>query len=126
VSLKKELADGEVDNIISLLVYNEDLSAQEAADITIDMIQQSYQRFRTAIKQLRVATYKEDPSIQRDVNKWIDACIDILVGKIAWSLHTPHYINRTAFDGETGGKIEILYDMATLLMRCSQCIHLPL
>lgn len=108
VSLKKELADGEIDNIISLLVYNEDLSAQEAADIIIDMIQQSYQRFRTAIKQLRFATHKEDPSIQRDVNTWIDACMDILVGNIAWSLHTPRYIDRTAFNGETGGTFEIL------------------
>jgi hypothetical protein len=99
VSLQKELAGGEVDNIVPILVYNDNCTAQEAVDKAVDMIKQSYRDFCAAVRHLKAAVVREQSQVTDDVDTLIDACMDVMVGNVAWSMHTPRYISRDAFNG---------------------------
>jgi hypothetical protein len=54
-SLKKELAAMEMDNIVPLLVYHHDLSAQEAVDMALEILAKSWEDFCAAESRLRDA-----------------------------------------------------------------------
>jgi hypothetical protein len=96
-SLKKELKADEVDNIIPILVYHHNVSAQEAVDMTVQILEGSYKAFTAAVERLRCTVDAESEDVKRDVEVWVDACVDMLVGNVAWSLAIPRYLPRTAF-----------------------------
>lgn len=105
-SLKKELKADEVDNIIPILVYHHNISAQEAVDMTVKILEDSYKTITAAIGRLESTVDAESDHIKRDVRVWVDACVDMLVGNVAWSLAIPRYLPRTAFsDGNLGFEI---------------------
>ncbi|KAF2827090.1 terpenoid synthase [Ophiobolus disseminans] len=102
-SLKKELKANEVDNIIPILVFHHDISAQEAVDMTIEILDKSYREFLSAVECLKDAVSGEDEDVKRDFQIWVDACVDMLVGNVAWSLTIPRYLPRSALDDAGSG-----------------------
>lgn len=103
VSLKKELKADEVDNIIPILVYHHNISAQDAVNVTLEMLKESYKSFNAAVERLERAVDAESKEVKRDVEILVDACVDTLVGNVTWSLAIPRYLPRTAFsDGSLG------------------------
>jgi type II secretory pathway predicted ATPase ExeA len=105
-SLKKELKADEVDNIIPILVYHHNISAQDAVNMTIKMLEESYKSFNAAVERLERAVDAESKEVKRDVEILVDACVDLLVGNVAWSLATRRYLPRTAFsDGSSGFEV---------------------
>jgi cytochrome c556 len=95
-SLKKELKADEVDNIIPILVYHHNISAQEAVNMAIKDLEKSYKTFTAAVERLKSAVDAEPEDVRRDVNVWVDACVDLIVRNVAWSLAVPRYLPRAA------------------------------
>jgi hypothetical protein len=107
-SLKKELKAGDVDNIIPLLVYHRNISAQEAVDMAVKSLEESFGTYTAAVERLRHTVNAESEDVKRDVEVWVDACVDMLIGNGAWSLATPRYLPRSAFsDGSSGFEITL-------------------
>jgi 5-epi-alpha-selinene synthase len=107
-SLKKEIDDGEVHNIITVMLYNEDITVQEAADRVVGMLEQSYKDFLEAAQLLRDTISGEHAQLRADVDTLVDACKDMMVGNMMWTLHAPRYISREAFNGNGLGFTVIL------------------
>ncbi|KAF2851960.1 terpenoid synthase [Plenodomus tracheiphilus IPT5] len=97
ISLKKELLNDEVDSIVPVFVYNEKITAQKAVDKAVALMRQSYQDFEAAASRLRDAVSKESQQVKDDVNVWIGAAMDVLVGNYVWSANAPRYIPKSAF-----------------------------
>jgi hypothetical protein len=104
-SLKKELAAMEMDNIVPLLVYHHDLSAQEAVDMALEMLAKSWEDFCAAESRLRDAVEGASADVKISVDLWVDACLDVLLGHVAWSLQVPRYRPRTALRGGAGFEV---------------------
>jgi hypothetical protein len=100
ISVQKELKLNDVDSIIPILVYHRDVSAQEAADMAVEMIAQSYQDLTAAKNRLKHAVRNEDDAIQRDTEALLDGCTDVLVGNMIWSLSSHRYLTRGAVHDE--------------------------
>jgi hypothetical protein len=90
-SLKKELAQEEMDNIVPLLVYHHDVSAQEAVYMVIDLMRKSYDDFCAAAERLEADVQNADAEVKKNVQVWKQACLDVLLGHVAWSMQVPRY-----------------------------------
>jgi hypothetical protein len=101
-SLKKELDVMEMDNIVPILVHHHSISAQEAVGMVIEIINESYQKFCATVDCLRDAVDEEDRVVKRNLDVWVDACLDLLLGAIAWSTQVPRYLPRSAWTGVAG------------------------
>jgi hypothetical protein len=105
VSLKKELQHG-VDNIVPVLVFQHDVSPQVAVDMTIKMLEDSYADFLSAVDRLEEVVKREHDDLKPDIQVWIDGCLDVLIGNIAWSVSTSRYLPKTALTaGGSGFKV---------------------
>ncbi|KAH7071553.1 isoprenoid synthase domain-containing protein [Paraphoma chrysanthemicola] len=107
-SLKKELDGREVDSIVPILVYNEDITAQEAVDKTVDMLASGFGEFRSAADRLRATVFNEDVKVKRDVDTWIEGCVDLILGNMAWSLKTERYMAKAVVNPEGTGCVQVL------------------
>lgn len=97
-SVKKELVLGDVDSVIPILVYHQNFTAQEATDVSIEMIAQSYRDFLDASRRLEDAARLEGDATQHDIRTLLRGCTDVMVGNVMYSMHTPRYIARGVFD----------------------------
>jgi hypothetical protein len=97
-SVKKELMLGDVDSVIPILVYHQNITVQEATDVAIEMIAQSYRDFLAASQHLEDAARLEDDATQRDIRTLLRGCTDVMVGNVMYSMYTPRYIARDVFD----------------------------
>jgi hypothetical protein len=105
-SLKKEIDADEVDSIVPILVHHHNVSAQEAVDMTMEMLKTSYQKLLAAVERLNIAVANENDDVKRDLKVWVDACVDLVFGNVAWSLANSRYLLRTALiDGSSGFKV---------------------
>jgi hypothetical protein len=105
-SLKKEVIADEVDSIVPILVHHHNVSAQEAVDMTMDMLKTSYQKLLAAVERLNIAVASENDDVKRDLKVWVDACVDLVFGNVAWSLANSRYLLRTALrDGSSGFEV---------------------
>ncbi|KAH7079800.1 isoprenoid synthase domain-containing protein [Paraphoma chrysanthemicola] len=102
-SLKKELDGGEVDSIVPILVYNEDITAQEAVNKTVHMLASGFGEFRSAADRLRAAVSNDDIKVKSDVDTWIEGCVDLILGNMAWSLKTERYMAKAVVNLEGTG-----------------------
>jgi hypothetical protein len=95
-----------VDSIVPILVYHHNVSAQVAGNMTVRMLEKSYQDLLAAVERLQTAVSTEHEYVKRDIKVWIDACFDMLIGNVAWSLTIPRYLPRTAFsEGHLGFEV---------------------
>ena len=107
-SLKKELDGGEVDSIVPVLVHNKDITAQEAVNETVAMLARGFGEFRGAADRLRVAVVGENDKVKRDVDTWIEGCVDLILGNMAWSLRTERYMAKAVVNAESTGCEQVL------------------
>ena len=73
--------------------------------MTVQILDKSYQDFLAAVVRLKSAVSKEVEGVKRDVGIWVDACVDMLVGNVAWSLHIPRYQPRSALREGSGFEV---------------------
>jgi hypothetical protein len=101
VSLKKEMDDNDVDSIIPILVHRRDISAQEASDIAVRMMEQAYLSFSDAAGRLRAVVSADDDSMLKEhVGVFVDGCMDVMVGNVVFSMHAPRYSGLEFLDAE--------------------------
>jgi hypothetical protein len=108
-SLKKELAQMEMDNIVPLLVYHHDVSAQEAVDMVIELLRKSYDDFCAAAERLEADVQRADAAVKKNVRVWKEACLDVLLGHVAWSMQVPRYMLGAGLKGGAAFKVVLLY-----------------
>ena len=97
-SLKKEVADGDVDSAVPILVWNEDLGAQQAVDKVIKMIEQSWIRLLDAER--RLSSVGETEQFKHDIMVLAAGCKDIVVGHVAYSLKAARYMAGATLNRE--------------------------
>lgn len=98
VSLKKEIVEGYFDSTVPLLVENEDISAQEATDKAVKMMEKSWKKLLAAGEQLvRVA---ETDKERMDVQTLVNGCKDITVGHVNYCLRSARYMSDAKLDGQ--------------------------
>ncbi|KAF2022960.1 terpenoid synthase [Setomelanomma holmii] len=107
-SLKKELDGGEVDSIVPILVYNENITAQEAVDKTVAILAAGFAEFTGAAGRLKVAASAEDVEVKRDLDIWIEGCVDLILGNMVWSLRTERYMAKAKVNEEGTGCVVVL------------------
>lgn len=100
-SLKKEVADGDVDSAVPILVWNEGLTVQHAVNRVIKMVEQSWVRLLEAETRLLDAT--ETDLEKHDVAQLVGGCKDIVVGHVAYSLRTARYMTGVQLNGHDSG-----------------------
>jgi hypothetical protein len=89
-SLKKEVADGDVDSAVPILVWNEGLSPQQAVDSVIGMMEKSWERLLDAEHSLLAIPGTQQ--FKQDVAILVGGCKDVVVGHVAYSLKTARYM----------------------------------
>ncbi|KAJ6135866.1 terpenoid synthase [Penicillium capsulatum] len=83
VSARHEIASGHVDNIIPLLVYHHDVSAQVAVDDAVQMMKTSYLEFQSLEVQLHALG--QEHNISDEVDAFLNGCINLCMGAIQWT-----------------------------------------
>ncbi|CAG8729138.1 12344_t:CDS:1, partial [Racocetra persica] len=79
-SLKKELMEGEVDNIIIVLQYSNQYSLQKAIDYAVALINNRMTQIKEIIDKLMGFNLE----IDQDTIRYVNALIDIVVGSFYW------------------------------------------
>ncbi|KAH9875880.1 hypothetical protein IAQ61_003345 [Plenodomus lingam] len=96
VSLKKEVVDGDVDSAIPIMVWQEGITAQEAVDRVVRMIETSWEGLLAAEqKLLKVA---QTDQMRRDILQLVAGCKDIVVGHMAYTLRAARYMADATHD----------------------------
>ncbi|KAK0514934.1 hypothetical protein JMJ35_002313 [Cladonia borealis] len=89
-SLKKEIAHGQVDNIVALLCHNKHLKAQQAMDEADAIVRSAKMRFDKSAKKLAVK-YPDDTIEGRQIKAFIEGCKYNMTGNQNFSLVSPRY-----------------------------------
>ncbi|KAL2058800.1 hypothetical protein ABVK25_000091 [Lepraria finkii] len=90
LSIKKEFANGQIDNLVSLLSFNENIRAQDAMDKADTMVRSAKARFENARKSLETR-YSNDTVVGRQVHDFIEGCKYNITGNHNWSLISTRY-----------------------------------
>ena len=80
ISLKKELAQGQADSIVPIIVQQFKCTPQLAVDFTVQLIRESYLTFIAAEYRLLRFSQHNSP----DIISFIDRCKEFAVGNILW------------------------------------------
>ncbi|KAF2468385.1 terpenoid synthase [Lindgomyces ingoldianus] len=91
LSLRREIMHGQFESLIPLLMYHNNLQAQEAMAIAGDMLHECYIKFN----EVEVELYKEIPvDFQTTMNRYVKACKDLIVCNLHWSYGLKRYIDE--------------------------------
>jgi hypothetical protein len=72
---------GQFESIIPLLMYHNNLQAQEAMDHAAEMLHACYNSFN----EVELELYKEIPAdLQPSMNRYVKACKDLIVCNLRW------------------------------------------
>ncbi|KAJ5380143.1 uncharacterized protein N7496_002571 [Penicillium cataractarum] len=96
VSVRHEILpqkSGHIDNIIPLLIYHKGLTAQEATNFGVEIIQISYKSFRSFEPQLYALG--QENNIATEVDAFLQGCINFCVGSLQWTYHANRYFDCT-------------------------------
>nr|AHY23921.1 terpene synthase [Hypoxylon sp. E7406B] len=98
LSVKKEVAQSQVDSLVPLLAL-ELGSMQAAMNHAVDIVRSSIQRFDTAAIEI-LERYATTPKVQEDIRKSIDACRYACTSNLNWSLVSGRYkLNCQSMEG---------------------------
>ncbi|KDQ52301.1 hypothetical protein JAAARDRAFT_487951 [Jaapia argillacea MUCL 33604] len=86
VSFPKELGDNQVDNLIPLLVYHENLSVQEAVLRACALVQEAHSAFMDAERRLPLTAASDD-----QLQLLVRGCKDMATGMVHWSYLSARY-----------------------------------
>ncbi|OJJ31422.1 hypothetical protein ASPWEDRAFT_691717 [Aspergillus wentii DTO 134E9] len=98
VSAHQEIKSGHVDNIIPLLIYQKGLTAQEAVDEAIEIIKVSYVTFLSL--ETKLTSLGQERGITREVEDFLQACINLCMGALQWTYHIKRYFNYKPGKGD--------------------------
>jgi len=98
VSLKKEVAEGDVESAVPILVWNEGISAQAAVNRLVKMLETSWEQFKLA--EQRLEDVVETQQIKRDLAILVGACKDVLIGHMIYTLRASRYMTGATFGRE--------------------------
>ena len=91
LSLGKELAAGDYESLVPLLMYHERLAPQAAVDRGLDMLYESYERFYELEQQLYEMVSSED---LLNVKAYVHACKDLVMSNLHWSYGLKRYMGQ--------------------------------
>ncbi|KAA8894292.1 isoprenoid synthase domain-containing protein [Sphaerosporella brunnea] len=92
VSLGPEMASGQVGNIISVLAYQDGMSAQGAMDRAVDLIRKAHTAFEEAERCLPLPSGNTE--LDASVQRLVLGCKDICTGSINWSYNCSRYFGE--------------------------------
>ncbi|KAA8906666.1 isoprenoid synthase domain-containing protein [Sphaerosporella brunnea] len=88
-SIRPEITEGRVGNIVAVLAYNEGMSAQEAMDHAFTLLQKAHAAFEAAERRLPLPS--GDAAVDQDVRKFVLGCKHVCTGNIHWSYNSYRY-----------------------------------
>ncbi|KAK5999322.1 hypothetical protein QM012_005597 [Aureobasidium pullulans] len=91
LSLRKEIKHGDIDSIVPVLIFNTNLTVQEAIADTCTQLQKNIGRFDQWSDELCTAVQVKQPSILEDVKSFITGCKYNQMANLMWSLKTSRY-----------------------------------
>ncbi|KAL2044834.1 hypothetical protein N7G274_002609 [Stereocaulon virgatum] len=89
-SVKKEMRNGQIDNLITLLCFNRNIQAQEAMDEVRTIVRSARARFIMAAERL-TSRYAEDTVVGKQVREFIEDCKYNTTGNLMFSLVSKRY-----------------------------------
>ncbi|KAI0143932.1 terpenoid synthase [Hypoxylon sp. NC0597] len=89
LSVKKEVAQSQVDSLVPLLSLKLG-SVQAAMNQAVDIVRSSIQRFNAAESEI-LDRYSTMPKVQEDIHKFIDGCKYACTSNLSWSLVSSRY-----------------------------------
>ncbi|CAG8564145.1 17293_t:CDS:1 [Dentiscutata erythropus] len=92
-SLKKELTEGEVDNIIIVLQRSNQYSLREAIDYAVVLINNRMTQIKEVVDRLMQYKLKMD----QDTSKYINVLVDIVVGSFYWHKISGRYTAKNKY-----------------------------
>ncbi|KAK2806370.1 hypothetical protein FQN51_007414 [Onygenales sp. PD_10] len=93
-SVKKEIKDGQYDNIVPLLMTCKGMTLQEAVDYTVELVEESYHAVDDSEKQLPALEGKE----KEDLAEYVEQLRWQATGSVLWHELSERYLKRDAFD----------------------------
>ena len=91
ISLGKEVAAGDYESLVPLLMYHECLTPQAAVDRGLDMLRESYERFYELERQLYELVSPED---LLNVKAYVHAFKDLVMSNLHWSNGLKRYMSQ--------------------------------
>ncbi|KAL7909350.1 isoprenoid synthase domain-containing protein [Trichoderma velutinum] len=91
VSLRKEIKTGDIESMISILVYNCNMTVQEAIADTCVELKKNVDRFDAAAEDLLAIVAEKDSKWVGEVDRYIVGCRHNMMANLLWSLTTTRY-----------------------------------
>ena len=89
LSLKKEIANGQFDNLIPLMAAESSSSycdIQAGIDRSMEWLRESVNYFNAAASRISARADLADSGYQRELEEWVDGCKYFITGNISWRL----------------------------------------
>ncbi|KAF2704365.1 terpenoid synthase [Pleomassaria siparia CBS 279.74] len=91
LSLWREIMHGQFESLIPLLMYHNNLQAQEAMALAGDMLHECYNNFN----QVELELYNEVPAeLRPTMKRYVKACKDLIVCNLHWSYGLKRYMDE--------------------------------
>ncbi|KAH0165971.1 hypothetical protein KCU67_g4510, partial [Aureobasidium melanogenum] len=91
LSLKKEIKHGDIDSIVPVLVFNRNMTVQEAISDTCAQLQKNIDRFDRWSDELCAVVKAYQPDVLEDVKSFVTGCKHNQMANLMWSLKTSRY-----------------------------------
>ncbi|KAI2778757.1 isoprenoid synthase domain-containing protein [Daldinia loculata] len=89
LSIKKEVAQSQLDTLIPLLML-ESRSIQDAIDHAANIVSSSIKRFESAEEEI-LAQYSSMPNAHEDLRKFLEGCKCACTANLKWSITSGRY-----------------------------------
>ncbi|KAL4938904.1 hypothetical protein BDV06DRAFT_225530 [Aspergillus oleicola] len=97
ISLHKELDDGQIENLISILILNESISVNDALQEAYQLAEKNY----TGLKNSASALESDDSEYSQPVSSaFARGCVDLVKGVLYWSYNGGRYLEGGKLDEE--------------------------
>ncbi|KAL1969796.1 hypothetical protein VTN77DRAFT_7305 [Rasamsonia byssochlamydoides] len=97
ISLKKEVAAGEVDSMVPIIMHHRHVSAQEAMEQVVELLEKSYNDCTAA--EHRLLDLDLDGKVRDNVKMLIQGCKNVILGGVYWAYATDRYLPRSCSQG---------------------------
>lgn len=91
LSLRKEIKTGDIDSMIPILMYNRNMTVQEAIADTCVELKKNIDRYDAAAADLLAIVAERDSEWVEEVDSYIVGCRHNMMGNLLWSLTTTRY-----------------------------------
>ncbi len=111
ISLEKEIARGDVNNLVLVVQHAENLPLQEAVDKVGTMVSSAVRLFEQTERALQNTLQNRIPELERDMQKYLNVLKAWMRGNLDWAVSTGRYaqVEQTA----SGGAVSYLESIVT-------------